>query len=360
VSSPRRRALLITPDYRPMTGGIARLLAGLVDSTAEHVDWRVLTSAKGAEGGEVVAVPSLAAMVAKIPDQAGWLRCAQERLVVCGHVYAAPLAVVAGRLSRTPVGTIAYGMELVPRRPRHRAALSALRLSERVVAISEHTGTVVRALGLSADRTRVVNPVLKPLFQPGGEPLGRTTEDGLRLVAVSRLAEGYKNIELILRLVSVLAKSAVVSRLTIVGDGPRRSVLEKKVSSLGIGELVHFAGQVDDSKLVTLLRESDLGLFPSRDSLAEGAFEGFGLVVQEMASAGLPVLVGRAAGALDAARPEWSVLLDPDDLRAWTRAVAEFAGDEPSRLRMAESAIDWARAVDHRKIAHQFLDALAP
>lgn len=343
-----------------MTGGIARLLAGFVDSTADEVEWRVLTSATGAEGDEIVHAPSLAAMAAAIPAQARWLRTAPEHLVVCGHVYSLPLALAAGRLSGAPVGTIAYGMELVPRRARHRAALTTLRLSDRVVAISTHTAQVVRSLGVTPERTRVVNPVLKPLFRRNGEPLGRPTEGGLRLVAVSRLAEGYKNLELLLRMVSVLAPSGVVSRLTIIGDGPRRGALEKKASSLNAAQFVHFTGQVDDARMVELLLDADLGLFPSRDSLAEGAFEGFGLVVQEMASAGLPVLVGRAAGALDAAEPDWSVLLDPDDLRAWTRAVESLARDEAARLRMAQAAVDWAQAVDHRKVAREFLEALAP
>lgn len=341
-----------------MTGGIARLLAGLVDGTADDVDWRVLTSAKGAEGDGVVSVSSVAAMVAKIPAQARWLRIAPERLVVCGHVYSLPPAVLAGSAAGAPVGTIAYGMELIPRRARHRAALRALRLSGRVVAISKHTGEVVRALGVSVERTRVVNPVLEPLVHWDGEPLGRASEEGLRLVAVSRLTEGYKNIELLLRVLSVLAPNGIVSRLTIIGDGPRRGDLERKASTLGIQEFVHFVGGVDDASLVKILVDADLGLFPSRDSVAEGAFEGFGLVVQEMASAGLPVLVGRAAGALDAAGPGWSVLLDPDDVRAWTRAVESIARDEPTRLRMAEAAVAWAQAVDPGKVAHQFLDAL--
>lgn len=343
-----------------MTGGIARLLAGLVDSTTDEVDWRVLTSATGAEGNEIVHAPSLAAMAAAIPAQARWLRAAPERLVVCGHVYSLPLALSAGRLAGATVGTIAYGMELVPRRGLHRAALSTLRLSDRVVAISKHTGQVVQGLGVSPERTRVVNPVLKPLFHRDGELLRRASDEGLRLVAVSRLAEGYKNLELLLRMVSVLATSGVVSRLTIIGDGRRRGALEQKVSSLGIEHLVHFAGKVDDGDMAKYLLDADLGLFPSRDSLAEGAFEGFGLVVQEMASAGLPVLVGRAAGAVDAAEPEWSVLLDPDDLRAWTRAVEALARDEATRLRMAQAAVDWAQAVDHRKVAREFLEALAP
>jgi alpha-1,6-mannosyltransferase len=190
------------------------------------------------------------------------------------------------------------------------------------------------------------------------EVKARAPGAGLRLVTVTRLVEGYKNLELLFRAVSVLADSGTVCRLTVIGDGPRRPALEQKARLLGVGRLVEFAGRVQDSEMERLLCESHLGLFPSRDSLAEGGFEGFGLVVHELASAGLPVLVGRAAGAVDAADPAWAILLDPDDLRSWVRAVENIAADEPGRLRMARSALAWAQTVDHRATARRFLEAM--
>ncbi|MDQ6946117.1 MAG: glycosyltransferase family 4 protein [Actinomycetota bacterium] len=178
-------------------------------------------------------------------------------------------------------------------------------------------------------------------------------------MAIGRLTEGYKNYELLLRMISVLASRRVISQLTIIGEGPRRSVLEATTRSLGIQDLVTFAGRVEDHDLARLLANSHLGLFPSRDSLAEKGFEGFGLVVQEMAAAGLPVLVGRAAGAVDAAGAAWSVLLNPDDLREWVEAVEWLAHDEPGRRQMACSALAWARCVDHHAIARECLKALS-
>ncbi|MDQ3897242.1 MAG: glycosyltransferase [Actinomycetota bacterium] len=294
----------------------------------------------------------------RIPQQARWLAKAESRLVVCGHVYLLPASLGASRLAGATVGTVLHGMELVPRRWPHRVVLALLPRSSRVVAVSRHTGNVARLLGVPGERIRVVNPAPAPPWPVPDQPNRRSNGTGLHLVAVSRLAEGYKNIELLLRMVSVLRERRVISRLTVIGDGPRRGALETRAQGLGVEKVVQFVGRVEDHDVAAILADAHIGLFPSRHSLAEGGFEGFGLVIQEMASAGLPVLVGRAAGAVDAARPGWSVLLDPDDLRAWTGAIEEMASDEPKRVRMAESALAWSRSVDHRRTAHAFLDAL--
>jgi colanic acid/amylovoran biosynthesis glycosyltransferase len=177
-------------------------------------------------------------------------------------------------------------------------------------------------------------------------------------VSIGRLVEGYKNLELLLRVVRVLGPVGKVSRLTFIGDGPRRAALEEMAQGLGIEELVKFVGWVEDHDMVTILADAHVGLFPSRHSLAEGGFEGFGLVIQEMASAGLPVLIGRAAGAVDATGPGWSVLLDPEDLRAWTETIEWIGENEHERLRMAHSALACVRELDHRGTAHRFLEAL--
>ena len=177
---------------------------------------------------------------------------------------------------------------------------------------------------------------------------------------MTRLAEGYKNLEVLLRVVKVLSGTGEIERLTIVGGGRRLAALQAKANRLGVADLVHFTGPVDDKALGALIQDAHLGLFPSRSSITEAGFEGFGLVVQELASAGLPVIVGAAAGALDAASPEWSVLVDPDDLHAWVKAVEWLAGNEADRMRMAKAAMVWADQIDPVTTARRFVDTLIP
>jgi glycosyltransferase involved in cell wall biosynthesis len=357
--TPGGRVLLLTTDYPPMDGGISRLLSGLVHGTSDIVDWRVLTRAPRRSTENSTPVTSTDAIWSEIGSHARWLRCAEKRLVVCGHVYGLAPAFFASRLAGAPLGTIVYGMELVPRRWPHRLALAALRAGGQVVAISRHSAEVAGRLGVPGERIRVVNPAPAPPWPVRRQPCNRSPGEGLRLVMVSRLAEGYKNLEVVLRAVSVLRSTQIVSQLTVIGDGPRREALEEKARGLEVDNLVKFVGRLEDEEIGTVLANAHLGLFPSRDSLAEGGFEGFGLVVQEMASAGLPVLVGRAAGAVDAAGRGWSELLDPDDLRAWIGSIERIWGNEPMRLHMARAAIAWAEAVDHRTAAHRLLRALA-
>ena len=264
------------------------------------------------------------------------------------------------RLANAPLGSLAYGRELMRLRPAHHVALRALRHSDRVVAISRHTARCARGLGVADDRVRVVPPLFRPSWTGRFPPRRRREGAGLHVIAITRLSEGYKNIELLLRATQVLGPIGVIERLTIVGGGPRLEALRARARALGVADRCEFTGHVGNEELAVLAGSAHVGVFPSRDSIAERGFEGFGLVVVELAAAGMPILVADAAGAVDAAEPEWSMLLDPDDLRAWVDAFVALAADEPRRLAMAERASAWAATLDSRATAQRFVDALRP
>ena len=180
----------------------------------------------------------------------------------------------------------------------------------------------------------------------------------MKIVALSRLTEGYKNFELLIRLAAVLHPLGAVESVTIVGGGPRLDALRAKAQALGVGDVVSLTGYLPDSEVFAMLAASHLGVFPSRDSAAEGGFEGFGLVVHEMAFAGLPVLVGNAGGAADIVAEEWAVPLDPDDLYAWVDAVAGLHGDEERRCALAKVALHWASKIDTTAGARRYRNAV--
>jgi phosphatidylinositol alpha-1,6-mannosyltransferase len=354
------RALLLTTDYPPQSGGIARLLGELVTATQHAVHWRVLATCTEPTRRDDARYPQTPARPTSLMRATRWLRAGGDRLVVCGHPYLAPLAVPIARMANAPVGSLAYGMELVARRPVHRKALRALRYSNRVVAISRHTAERVLRLGVAENRVRVVAPKIRPSWAGEFPPRPRRAGQGLRVVALTRLAEGYKNLELLLRLTQVLGPAGVIETTTIVGGGPRLNALRARAQAFGVTDWLRFTGHVDDDELGARLGSAHVGLFPSRDSIAERGFEGFGLAVVELAAAGMPVLVARAAGAVDAAEPGWSVLLDPDDLRMWVKALRALHDDEPRRMAMADAAFAWGAALDPAATAQQLFENLRP
>lgn len=357
-----RRALLLTTDFPPQGGGIARLLGEIVGNSRDEVDWRVVAVGTGPATPGVTRARGQRGLARAVASEIGWVR--RERrtarpLVVCGHVHLLGHAVAAAKLARADLATMVYGMEVLPSGGRRRLALRGLRFSDRVVAISRHSATVALRTGIAANRVRVVSPRLRPEWS-ATEPCPRRPRNGLRLVTVTRLAEGYKNVELLLRVVHVLKTARLVDCLTIVGDGPRRAALERKTQRLGVDDVVKFAGRLTDEEIGRVLGQADVGLFPSRDAIAEGGFEGFGLVIQEFAAAGLPVLVGAAAGAVEAMAPPWSIGLDPDDLRAWVDALEHLVSHPEDREEMARAATLWIQGIDSRATARLFVEALAP
>ena len=366
------RVLLITPHFAPQQGGVPRLVTAIVDSSCARTQWRVITTAAGSPaacmsdaelptairaGVDVRRVAGTAAMVASAAASIAWLRNSHGR-VVCGHPYLAPIAVMIARAARVPVVGLGYGRELVATRATHAVALAWMRRMDRVVTISTRSADAVRLLGLSSDRIDVVHPVFTPPWATCDPARREYASAGLRLVMISRLAEGYKNFEVAIRAAGVLGRAGIVDSLTIVGDGPRRDALESFARRVS-GPYVRFAGALHDQQLAELLTTADVGVFPSRESSAEGGFEGFGLVVHEMGASGLPVVVGSAAGALDAFRREFCVSVPADDLLAWVNTITVLAQQPRQRRAMAMQGYSWGQAIDQAATARSYVERIA-
>jgi glycosyltransferase involved in cell wall biosynthesis len=93
-----------------------------------------------------------------------------------------------------------------------------------------------------------------------------------------------KNVDILIKAVSILKKSKQWIKLSIVGDGPEKERLQKIVKDLDLVENVEFVGFVDrQSELYARMSESKVFAFPS-------SREGFGVVVIEANACGLPVV----------------------------------------------------------------------
>jgi len=104
------------------------------------------------------------------------------------------------------------------------------------------------------------------------------------------------------------------TRLLLVGDGPLRTIIEKKVTEVGLAPYVIFAGSRSDVPEL-MLNEMDVFVFPS-------LFEGLGLVLIEAQAAGLPCIISDAV-------PEEAEVMKP----------------LVRRLKLSEPASVWAEAV---------------
>jgi glycosyltransferase involved in cell wall biosynthesis len=136
----------------------------------------------------------------------------------------------------------------------------------------------------------------------------------------------YKNVE---RMIRAYAKSETRARgvkFVIVGkEDYFRRQLEGVVDSLGLNQLVIFAGRVSDEELAGLYQHAELYVFPSLS-------EGFGIPGLEAMSHGTPVLSSNAS-CLPEVYGEAAEYFDPMDVSDMT---AKLDGVLGNRQRLAE------------------------
>ena len=169
------------------------------------------------------------------------------------------------------------------------------------------------------------------------------------VLALSRI-HPKKNYELLIEAFLSLAKKPELQnwRLVIAGDGDADYISSLRVLSerLGGGDMVVFAGWLEDSSKASALQEASLFALPSLQ-------ENFGIAVVESLACGVPVVVSEhvnLAPVIARARAGW---VAPAELDDFSRALTEAMTDEAERtLRGAagklyvERHLSWASAAE--------------
>lgn len=126
-------------------------------------------------------------------------------------------------------------------------------------------------------------------------------------------------------------------QLLVVGDGPRRAHLERRVSAEGLGRSVRLVGNQDD--VPAWLSCIDIAVLPSYGE------EGVPQSLMQAAACGLPAVstpVGAIAEAVVDQRT--GLLVPPRDAAALGQALARLMTDASLRSVMGAAARDYARA----------------
>ncbi|MDL0126512.1 glycosyltransferase [Halobacterium salinarum] len=127
--------------------------------------------------------------------------------------------------------------------------------------------------------------------------------DTITITTVGRLVE-EKGYEYALQAVARIHDDLPPIEYRIVGDGPKRNELEALVENIGIEEIVHFHGEVEQQRVEEILSSSHIFLLAS-------VKEGFGKVLLEAQSVGLPVVATNTGGIPEAVEKGESALLVP-------------------------------------------------
>lgn len=145
------------------------------------------------------------------------------------------------------------------------------------------------------------------------------------VLSVGELNEN-KNHQAIMRAVKKLADENI--HYIIAGNGPKKEILQKMVSDLGLEKNVHFLGYRRD--LPKIYKSSDVFALPSYR-------EGLGLAAIEAMYFGLPIVTSNRHGINDYSIPDVTgYKCHPNDYDGFANAIKILLDDDDKRSKMGE------------------------
>ncbi len=282
--------VLITPDYPPKLGGVARYLSSLVLVSDDNIHV-VSDTTSFFQKGWPHWWP-LIRLCLFVPP---------EETLLISHVLPFGTAAMLARLQGGPAYVVIFhGLDL-KLAAHSRFKLFLLRQicarAKKVVTNSEATAKLLQQLVPKA-QPLVITPGIGAADLTPGIDARKILNVGLDekvILSVARLVP-RKGIDTAIEAISALQQADAHIRYVVIGDGEDAARVKELARTHGAS--VNFVGACDERTKWLWYSAADIFVLPTREDAND--MEGFGIVYLEAALAGLPVVAGRSGGAIEA------------------------------------------------------------
>ena len=196
---------------------------------------------------------------------------------------------------------------------------------------------------LCLDSKVLYNPVDDMFFSGGRKFNGKH-----KLLFVGRLNMQNKGLDYLIPIMKRVLKIYSDVELTVVGDGPDKSALERLVLDNGLEASIKLVGQNSDVK--KYYQEANIVLVPSR-------WEGFGVVLIEAMACGTPVIAYKNKGPSEIISNNVDgILIKKYEVEEFANAVIGLLGNPEKWENMSVQAYQKACNFSSQKTVERFMN----
>ncbi len=211
--------------------------------------------------------------------------------------------------------------------------IAASRLTDKNIAVSKKTKRDLEGLG-----GKGIHVVPNGIDFKGIDRV-KASEKKSDIIYVGRLVR-HKNVDLLIRAVSLVSNEVPDIRAIIVGDGPDMEKLKALTRGLGLEKNVEFTGFLESyDEALALMKSSCIFVSPSTR-------EGFGMAALEANACGLPIITvnHRMNAVCDLATEGLGLICEPS-AKELASAIAAELSNERNLLKFKENAknYDWGK-----------------
>ncbi len=243
-------------------------------------------------------------------------------------------ALIVHRLTGIPFSFTAHGSDLHVNRRMLDRKVEAAAFTVAVSAFNREV--IVRECGEWARaKVQVVHCGVDPgYFRPRQEP--RPGTSAFRVVCVASFEE-VKGHRFLVDACRLLRDRGADVECHLVGEGPLRRDLERRVEAASLGDRVRFHGGLPRPAVARLLSTADAAVLASHPTRS-GKREGIPVALMEAMAAGLPVVATAISGIPELVQAGVTGFLVPSgDPRALADALERLASDPDLRDRMGRA-----------------------
>ncbi|MCR4313746.1 MAG: glycosyltransferase family 4 protein [Candidatus Uhrbacteria bacterium] len=345
-----KKLLLITPDFPPNEGGVARYLRAL----AEHFKSRIEVLADlhpawntfdPTAGYPIYRAPLLSRLLwPRWLTTVKYLWTYRQRydVILVSHILPIGSAAwLAKKFTGDPYVVFVHGMDIrlaMSSSRKRRLAMRVLKGAQLVVANSQALARELSS-NFGVNEILVVYPCITSIPLT---PLKPSTP--FSLLTVSRLVQRKGHTHVLNALAHLRGTGELQDFIYhIVGEGPMESSLKSMVETLGLENHVQFHGQVTDEERQQLYEQAYVFVMPvSQDTQDK---EGFGLVYIEAAAFGVPSIATRVDGVDEAVIDgQTGILLKSQNDQLLANAILTLSRDSSLREQLGATAREHAKS----------------